>query len=259
MVVHVFMILTNCKYAERGRYAGRWSAGRAFFLSFLLWSGGLCVAEAELYKYVKNGVVHYTNQPPKQVAYSVLEVKQPAFAALPAVKEVVPASGKRASRSTTIPYNDLIRKVANRYQISPALVRAIIKVESNFNHRAVSPKGAQGLMQLIPATAKRFGVDDSFDPEENITGGVKYLQFLFEEFGEHNLDLVLAGYNAGEQAVKKYGNKIPPYRETRDYVEKVKSIYLGKTPYKSTARAKSIYKYVDKNGVVAFTNVPRVN
>jgi soluble lytic murein transglycosylase-like protein len=213
-----------------------------------------CIADAELYKYVKNGVVHYSNLPPKNAAYSIHKPQEPAFAVLPSSKEVFPAGHKG---SMTIPHNSLIKTIANQYQISPALVRAIIKVESNFNKRAVSPKGAQGLMQLIPDTARRFGVKDPFDPEENITGGVKYLQFLFETFGENNLDLVLAGYNAGEQAVKKYGNKIPPYKETQAYVEKVKSIYLGNTPYKRT-RPKSIYKYVDKNGVVAFTNVPRV-
>jgi soluble lytic murein transglycosylase-like protein len=142
--------------------------------------------------------------------------------------------------------------------MSPELVKAVIKVESNYNRRAVSPKGAQGLMQLMPATAKRFGVKDSFDPEQNITGGIKYLRFLLNEFGEHNLDLVLAGYNAGEQAVRKYGNKVPPYRETRKYVKKVKSLYLGRSMYKST-QVKSIYRYVDKNGIIAFTNIPRVN
>ena len=236
-------------------------AGRALRLGLvvlLLWPGWPCAADAELYKYVQDGVVHYSNLPPKKVAYRIHKVQVPAFSALPSAKELVPAGRKKSSSPKKLPHDYLIRTIANRYQISPALVRAIIKVESNFNHRAVSAKGAQGLMQLIPATAERFGVDDSFDPEENITGGVKYLQFLFEEFGEHNLDLVLAGYNAGEQAVKKYGNKIPPYKETQAYVKKVKSIYLGKTPYKSTARAKSIYKYVDKNGVIAFTNVPRV-
>ncbi|MCP4402933.1 MAG: lytic transglycosylase domain-containing protein [bacterium] len=234
-------------------------AGRVLLLCLpLLWLGWPCAANAELYKYVKNGVVHYSNRPPEKVMYSILNASAQSFP-LPSVREVIPTKhSKESSGSKQVPHDYLIRKIANRYQISPALIRAIIKVESNFNHRAVSPKGAQGLMQLIPATAKRFGVDDSFDPEENITGGVKYLQFLFEEFGQHNLHLVLAGYNAGEQAVKKYGNKIPPYKETQAYVKKVKALYFGKSPYKSV-RAKSIYRYTDKNGVVAFTNVPRVN
>ncbi len=216
-------------------------------------------ANAELYKYIKNGVVHYSNLPPKHAAYSIHTFQEPAFAALPSPREVLSSPRKRSSSvSTTTPHDSLIRTIAGQYQISPALVRAIIKVESNFDKHAVSSKGAQGLMQLIPATARRFGVEDPFDPEENITGGVKYLQFLFEEFGEQNLELVLAAYNAGEQAVKKHGNKIPPYKETRAYVKKVKRFYLGKNPYKGVAQAKSIYRYVDKNGVLAFSNMPRV-
>jgi soluble lytic murein transglycosylase-like protein len=178
MVANGNMKQMTYEYSVCAEYGRRTFVAWPFLLLLLLCAGWPVAAEAELYKYVKNGVVHYTNEPPKKVAYSVFELKGPAAAVLPSAKEVVPAGRKRASRSTTIPYNDLIRRIANRYQISPALVRAIIKVESNFNHRAVSPKGAQGLMQLIPATAKRFGVDDSFDPEENITGGVKYLQFL---------------------------------------------------------------------------------
>jgi soluble lytic murein transglycosylase-like protein len=144
------------------------------------------------------------------------------------------------------------------YGISAELIKAIIKVESNYNAKAVSPKGARGLMQLMPGTAKRFGVSDSFDPEQNIIGGVKYLRFLFEEFGENNLDLVLAGYNAGEQAVKKYNNQIPPYRETKQYVKKVMALYNPTAPsaYKHT-KTSTIYRYVNKNGTVTFTNVRR--
>ena len=110
-------------------------------------------------------------------------------------------------------------------------------------------------MQLMPATAKRFGVKDTFDPQENIIGGVKFLRYLFNEFGEQNLDLVLACYNAGEKAVRQYGNKIPPYNETHQYVKKVKLLYLSHSKHKKT----KIYRYLDPNGVLAFTNVQRVN
>ena len=155
-----------------------------------------------------------------------------------------------------MPYLDLIYDIAKTHDVSPELIKAVIKVESNFNYKAVSPKGAQGLMQLMPATAKRFGVTDSFDPKDNIQGGVKYLAYLFDEFGEENLDLVLAGYNAGEQAVRKYGNQIPPYKETQQYVKKVKAHFFARSRYRAT-RVTSIYKYVGKNGVVAFSNIPR--
>ena len=112
-------------------------------------------------------------------------------------------------------------------------------------------------MQLMPATAKRFGVNDVFDPEENITGGVKFLRYLFNEFGTNNLDLVLAGYNAGEETVRKYGNKVPPYFETQLYIKQVKALYLPYSKYKKTKAP--IYRYLDENGVLAFTNIPRVN
>nr|WP_254436997.1 lytic transglycosylase domain-containing protein [Ruegeria arenilitoris] len=104
-------------------------------------------------------------------------------------------------------------------EVSPALVLAVISVESAGRADAVSSAGAQGLMQLMPATAKRFGVQDSFQPSQNISGGVKYLNWLMEEFGNDPI-LVLAGYNAGEGAVRKHGG-VPPYAETRDYVPKV--------------------------------------
>ncbi len=103
--------------------------------------------------------------------------------------------------------------------VSPALVLAVISVESAGRAEAVSSAGAQGLMQLMPATAERFGVKDSFKPEQNIEGGVKYLHWLMEEFGNDPI-LVLAGYNAGEGAVRKHSG-VPPFAETRDYVPKV--------------------------------------
>jgi len=218
-------------------------------ISIMLWIPGQ--SYAEVYKYVKNGVVHYTNRQPEGTAY---EMHQDSLTSPPVRSKKV----KRTSLSQKLPYINIIYKVANAYQLSPELIKAIVKVESNYTRRAVSPKGAQGLMQLMPATAKRFGVSDVFDPEENIIGGVKFLRYLFDEFGENNLELVLAGYNAGEEAVRKYGNKIPPYAETRRYVKKVLGLYLPFSTYKKT-RAGRIYRYVGKNGVVIFTNVPKVN
>lgn len=113
---------------------------------------------------------------------------------------------------------DILRSTVGT-NVSPALVLAVISVESAGKTKAVSSAGAQGLMQLMPATAERFGVQDSFKPEQNIEGGVKYLHWLMEEFG-HDPILVLAGYNAGEGAVRKHSG-VPPYAETRDYVPKV--------------------------------------
>lgn len=121
-------------------------------------------------------------------------------------------------------YDDLIERHARDNQIDPNLIRAVMSQESGGNPQAVSPKNARGLMQLIPATAARFGTRNIHDPDENIRGGARYLKFLNDRF-KGNTDLVLAAYNAGEGAVEKFGNKIPPYRETQNYVPAVKSRY----------------------------------
>ena len=120
-------------------------------------------------------------------------------------------------------YDDLISKSAKKYKLDRNLIKAVIAAESSFRENAVSHAGAQGLMQLMPQTAKRFNVSDSFDPAQNIDGGSQYLKFLIKLFDD-DLDLVLAAYNAGEGAVKKYGG-IPPYPETINYVKKVKAYY----------------------------------
>jgi soluble lytic murein transglycosylase-like protein len=112
-----------------------------------------------------------------------------------------------------------IKKVAAKYNVSPDLVAAVIEAESEFNPRAVSRRGARGLMQLMPKTAKSLGVDDPFDPRENIEAGVRHLRALMDRFGD-NLPLVLAAYNAGEVAVIKHRG-VPPYRETRAYVKRI--------------------------------------
>jgi hypothetical protein len=137
--------------------------------------------------------------------------------------------------NTTQSIDALIEEAANRYQVDPLLVKSVMQVESNFNPAAVSPKGAQGLMQLIPATALRFGVTDPFDSKQNIEGGVKYLRYLQDLFPS-DLRLSLAAYNAGEGAVAKYG-AVPPYRETVDYVQKVHQRY---SKAKGNVLAKSV-------------------
>jgi len=116
----------------------------------------------------------------------------------------------------------IVQETASRHDLDPLLVDSVIQAESGYNALAVSSKGAEGLMQLIPATARRFGVKNTFDPRENVEGGVRYLKYLKEAFKDERL--ALAAYNAGERAVVKYG-WIPPYRETRDYVHKVGKRY----------------------------------
>lgn len=135
-------------------------------------------------------------------------------------------SAVRIAPSTSVNRNnfdEIIVDAANRYGVSVGLVKAIMHTESGFNPRARSPVGAQGLMQLMPATASRFNVSDAYDPIQNINGGVKYLSWLLKRFNG-NLTLVLAGYNAGEGNVDKYGG-VPPFRETKDYVRRVMTRY----------------------------------
>ncbi len=150
----------------------------------------------------------------------------------------------------------LIHATAGRYDIDPDLVRAIIKVESDFQPRAISPKDCKGLMQLHPDTARRFGVQNTFDPAQNIEGGTRYLKFLMGFF-DRKLDLVLAGYNAGENAVKRHGG-IPPYSETQGYVRKVRALYSSYREWEPEVAQPStrIQRIVHSDGRVLLTNTP---
>jgi hypothetical protein len=150
---------------------------------------------------------------------------------------------------------DMIREVSGRYRVDPALVRAVIETESNWNSSAVSRKGAQGLMQLVPGTAHQLGVNNAFDPKQNLDGGVRYLHSLLERYNG-DLDRALAAYNAGPHAVDRAGG-IPQYRETRDYVQKVTDSYFrpgsDRLPRAYDA-PRPIYREVDTGGRVVFTN-----
>jgi soluble lytic murein transglycosylase-like protein len=137
------------------------------------------------------------------------------------VRSLVVAPGP-ASAAKTSDVRGLIDEAARTFDVNPLLVDSVIQVESNYNPFAVSPKGAQGLMQLMPGTALRFGVTDSFDPKQNIEAGVRYLRFLQDTFQDDRL--AIAAYNAGEKAVAKYGD-VPPYPETINYVAKVGKKY----------------------------------
>jgi soluble lytic murein transglycosylase-like protein len=139
-------------------------------------------------------------------------------------------------------FEPLIQEHATRRSLRPELVRAVIQIESGFNPRALSPKGAMGLMQLMPATARSLGVNNPWDPAQNIRGGTDYLRQLLDEY-EGNEELALAAYNAGSGAVAKYGRRVPPYRETRDYVRKVGA--AAGEPGPDSKRKLIIYKTIE--------------
>lgn len=193
-----------------------------------------------IYKFLdEKGVLHLSNKPPEKqedILYSRSYVVH-SFAPKPltpliipipdwAVEEVakVKKSARKSTHSHFAKYHQQIESAATQFNLSPALLRALITVESNFNADAVSPKGAIGLMQIIPATGERYGATDLTDPTTNIACGANYLSDLLNLF-DQDLTLALAAYNAGENAVIRYGNKIPPYTETKNYVKKVTELY----------------------------------
>ena len=144
-------------------------------------------------------------------------------------------------------YDQLIENAARDSGVRSDLVRAVIQVESAFNPRARSPKGAMGLMQLMPTTAAEVGVVNPYDPEQNVRGGVTYLKQLLTRYGNDET-LALAAYNAGPEAVQKYGNRVPPYRETRDYVDRVQNT----APSRPVTTIYRIIEMVDGRPVLRF-------
>lgn len=164
-------------------------------------------SQADIYYKKKKGVPFYTDTPNERGFKRI-------------IKYGVSRSRSWTQFTYSKTYDRHIRKTARGHGVDPNLVKAIIKVESDFNKYAVSRKGAKGVMQLMPETARRHGVNDPFNPAQNIKGGVEYLDELMDMF-DSDLELVLAAYNAGENAVVSHGYRIPPYSETRDYVDKV--------------------------------------
>jgi soluble lytic murein transglycosylase-like protein len=218
---------------------------------------GLLIASpvsADIFKYVDDqGVICYTDSPVGRKADRIYR-----DAKLPEQKQSYRNDSSTGSGASS--YHSIIQEKATMYDLDPSLIKAVIKAESNWNQRAVSRKGAMGLMQLMPATAVDMNVRDPYDPEENIEGGTKYLRHLLERFNG-DLTLALAAYNAGPKTVEKFGY-VPPITETKHYVNKVLSLYNGQTVFpalanesvKSKKKYEPIYKVLLDDGSMLFTN-----
>ena len=214
----------------------------------LFWTGP---ALGEIYYQIdENGLPHFTNAP-----------------TTPRYRLLRPGALPSTSRLGAAELAELIEAYAAEHGLDSALIRAVIQVESNFNHRAISRKGAQGLMQLMPSTIWRLSVGDAYDPHENIGAGVRYLRELLDVF-RGDLTLALAAYNAGEKAVFRYRG-VPPYQETRDYVTRVLSLYRRIRGDRSSngivrvAQAvapppSTIYKMQEASGAVLYSNIPPI-
>ena len=187
-----------------------------------------------------------------------------------AMEPVVAATKNGPVEEMPVSLKTLVETISANHGVDPALVKAVMKTESNFNRFAVSNKGALGLMQLIPSTGRRYGVRDFFDPQQNIDGGVRHLKFLLNKF-KGNLDLSLAAYNAGENLVERLG-RIPSIPETANYVRKIRAMYKTKsTPVVASAlptatmaaasvpETPQIFKTVDARGIVHFSNIEPPN
>jgi hypothetical protein len=217
-------------------------------VSAILLSANLSSGQA-LYSYLdENGDRVFTNVPPVHPVPGMRVTGTPEPAAAPPVAAAPKGDG----------FDPIIEKYASENQLDPHLIRSIIAQESGFNPKAVSPKGARGLMQLMPATAARLGVKNSFDPEQNIQGGVKHFKFLMDNFN-NNLELSLAAYNAGENLVQRLGH-VPEIKETREYVQSITKKYAKKQQLNARVQeppeSPPIFRYVDASGTFHMTNIP---
>jgi soluble lytic murein transglycosylase-like protein len=211
-------------------------------ICFLLTASALTLglaspASAQVYTWQDaDGRRHYAGQRPTAPGATIRAFLMPDAPAVAARRAAEPVHLNA--------YDAIILRESAAQRVPADLVRAVMQVESGFDPRARSSKGAMGLMQLMPATAAELGVRNPYDPAENIRGGVTYLRQLLDRFG-NNEKLALAAYNAGPEAVGRYGNQVPPYRETRDYVQRVTNRTRLAAPVSAATRARPVYKSVE--------------
>ncbi len=182
---------------------------------------GMMPAQADVFAYTDDSGTPHFSDVPNDARYQLYLRSEQAIAHVD-MQQAIPATYNKNREKFT----SEIKRAASLYQVDEALLHAVIAVESGYNADIVSKKGAVGLMQLMPGTAKRYKVKNSFDPAQNIHAGAKYLSSLLAQF-DNNVQLALAAYNAGENNVRKYGGRIPPFPETIAYVPKVLGLYEG--------------------------------
>jgi soluble lytic murein transglycosylase-like protein len=211
-----------------------------------------------LYSYLdEDGVRVFTNIAPPDRSIREVQMVERHSSAAPGNAPNPPQYPELLKSSES--FDAIIEKYAQYYSLDPSLIRSIIATESGFNPKAISAKGARGLMQLMPATAKRLGVQNSFDPEQNIHGGIKHFRSLLDIFN-NDLVLSLAAYNAGENLVQRLG-RVPAIKETHDYVRSVTKRY-EKSKQEAQAREgkrqSPTFRFYDESGVLNLTNIPPV-
>jgi soluble lytic murein transglycosylase-like protein len=224
---------------------------KGFVSLLVIWASlvifGGCAYGQALYSYIdENGVQNFSNIAPLRTVYDLKisgtpEPITPPYFANPKSKS----------------FDPIIEKYSTEHQVDPSLIRSIIAQESGFNPKAVSPKGARGLMQLMPSTAASLGVKNSFDPEQNIQGGIKHFRFLLNSF-DNNLELSLAAFNAGQNLVQRLG-RVPAIKETKEYVQSITARYGKKeanTQAQEAPGRPQTFRFIDDAGILHLTNIP---
>ena len=245
-----FRFISGCGFIRSG--------GGGFFLVTLVLILWASLSFAEIYTYVgPEGVIHFSDTPPEEGIALAVGTEPLRQVPVNTAEERQTLSERRACGHQPMAYCDaVIHRTSRRYGLDPNLVHAVVKAESDYNPYAISRKGAMGMMQLMPETARDLSVTNLFSIEQNIDGGVRYLSYLMDRFPD-SLTNAVAAYNAGPTAVERYRGT-PPYEETREYVKRVFRYYreLGGGESHGRLAAPAIYKIVKEDGSMLFTNIP---